>query len=55
MAESTSTPGLPGRVPVLAIRKADERFIISLKGLTMTNIENVSESYILKYISETIC
>ena len=54
MAESTSTPGLPGRVPVLAIRKADERFI-SLKGLTMTNIENVSESNILKYISETIC
>ena len=53
MAESTSTPGLPGRVPVLAIRKADEGFI-SLKGLTMTNIENVSESNIFAYISETI-
>ena len=33
--------GMSGRVPVLAIRKADERFY-SLKGLLMEDVENVS-------------
>lgn len=34
-------PGLPGRVPVLAIRKADERFV-SIKGMGMDDVEKVS-------------
>ena len=33
--------GMSGRVPVLAIRKADERFF-SLKSLLMEDVENVS-------------
>ena len=36
-------PGLSGRVPVLAIRKGDERFA-SLKGIRMEDIEKVSKS-----------
>jgi hypothetical protein len=34
-------PGLSGRVPVLAIRKGDERFA-SLKGIRIEDIEKVS-------------
>ena len=41
MAESTSMPGLIGRVPVLAIRKSDDRFFL-LKGLNMNDVESVS-------------
>ena len=33
-------PGLTGKVPVLAIRRGEERFS-SLKGLLMTDVENV--------------
>ena len=40
LAESTSMPQLVGRIPVLAIRKSDERFK-ELKGLLMKDVENV--------------
>ena len=40
LAESTSMPGLPGRVPVLAIRRGEERFSC-LKGLLVSDVENV--------------
>ena len=43
MAESLTMPGLPGRVPVLAIRKGEERFA-SLKGINIEDVEKVYSS-----------
>ena len=40
LAESTSMPMLAGRIPVLAIKKSDERFAI-LDGIQLEDVEKV--------------